>query len=191
MKSRVFPLTVISLFTLISFVTLQTLRSTQATFASTSQNPVQDRADEKVPESCPVTKSLDPPFIPPPPYPPTKTTDSFWFGTEKLWTLLPGKGAWNGLQHYSPSNPTFRQKIFFWHEGYNLRIESRPHLIVTGRRLDATAPPLVFGGASNGWTDDKEHPFMVTGVNFPTLGCWEVTGDYHGDKLTFVVWLGP
>jgi hypothetical protein len=146
------------LFTLISFVALQTLRSTQAAFASTSQNPAQDRAG---------------------------------FGTEKLWTHLPDKGAWNGLPHYSPGDPTFRQKIFFWHEGYNLRIESRPHLIVTGRRLDATAPPLVFGGASNGWTDDKEHPFMVTGVNFPTLGCWEVTGDYHGDKLTFVVWLGP
>jgi hypothetical protein len=117
MKSRIFPLTVISLFTLISFVAPQTLRSTQAAFASTSQNQVQDRAGEKVPESCPVTKPLDPPFIPPPPYP-TKTTDSFWFGTEKLWTLLPDKGAWNGLPHYSP-------------------------------------------------------------------------GDYHGDKLTFVVWLGP
>jgi hypothetical protein len=119
------------------------------------------------------------------------TGDTLVLGPWKLWTHLPDKGAWNGLQHYSPGDPTFRQKIFFWREVYNLRIESRPHLIVTGRRPDATAPPLVFGGASNGWTEDKEHPFMVTGVNFPTLGCWEVTGDYHGDKLTFVVWLGP
>jgi len=37
----------------------------------------------------------------PPPYPPTKTRDSFWFGTEKLWTLLPGKGGWNGIQQSS------------------------------------------------------------------------------------------
>jgi hypothetical protein len=44
--------------------------------------------------------------------------------------------------------------------------------------------------ANAGWQDDEEHPFMVTGVNFPTLGCWEVTGDYHGDNLTFVVWVG-
>jgi hypothetical protein len=188
MKSRIFPLTVVSLFTLISFVALQTLRSTQAAFASTSQNPVQDRVGEEVPESCPVTKPPDPPFIPPPPYP-TNTT-GFWFGTEKLWTHLPDKGAWNGLPHYSPSDPTFRQKIFFWRDGYNWRIESPPHLIVTGRRLDATAPPLVFGGANAGW-GDKEHAFIVTGVNFPTRGCWQVTGDYDGDKLTFVVWLGP
>jgi hypothetical protein len=47
MKSRIFPLTVISLFTLISFVALQTLRSTQAAFVSTSQNPAQDRAGER------------------------------------------------------------------------------------------------------------------------------------------------
>jgi hypothetical protein len=190
MKTRISPLTVISLFALISLAVLKIPRLTQAAFASTSQKLVQDRVGEGAPESCPVTKPPDPPFIPPAPYP-TKITDSFWFGTQKLWTYLPNKAAWNGLPHYSPSDPTFRQKIFFWHNGYNLRIEPRPHLIVTGRRLDATVPPLVFGGANNGWTDDKEHPFIVTGVNFPTLGCWEVAGDYHGDKLTFVVWLGP
>ena len=63
-------------------------------------------------------------------------------------------------------------------------------MIVTGRKLGATAPPLVFGGANAGW-GDKEHAFIVTGVNFPTRGCWQVTGDYDGDKLTFVVWPGP
>jgi hypothetical protein len=31
----------------------------------------------------------------------------------------------------------------------------------------------------------------VTGVNFPTLGCWELTADYQGDRLTFVVWVAP
>jgi hypothetical protein len=30
---------------------------------------------------------------------------------------------------------------------------------------------------------------MVVGINLPTLGCWEITGHYEGDELTFVVWV--
>jgi len=48
--------------------------------------------------------------------------------------------------------------------------------MVTGRRLDASAPPLQADNANAGW-QDKQRPFIVTGVNFPTLGCWEVTGN--------------
>ena len=93
------------------------------------------------------------------------------------------------LTEYMPRDPTFRQKLFFWRQGYSLRSELRPHLTVTGRRLNASAPPLAADETNAGWQDDKEHPFMVTGVNFPTLGCWEITADYHGDKLKFVVWV--
>jgi hypothetical protein len=28
---------------------------------------------------------------------------------------------------------------------------------------------------------------MLLGVNFPTLGCWEITGHYQGQELIFVV----
>jgi len=28
---------------------------------------------------------------------------------------------------------------------------------------------------------------MVTGINIPTLGCWEITAHYQGEELTFVV----
>jgi hypothetical protein len=28
---------------------------------------------------------------------------------------------------------------------------------------------------------------MVAGIFLPTLGCWQITGDYKGEKLTFVV----
>ena len=30
---------------------------------------------------------------------------------------------------------------------------------------------------------------MLTGVYVPTPGCWEITGDYHRNKLSFVVWV--
>jgi hypothetical protein len=31
----------------------------------------------------------------------------------------------------------------------------------------------------------------MTGINFPTVGCWEITGRYESDELTFIVWVAP
>jgi hypothetical protein len=149
-------------------------------------------------DSCPVTKSPLMAFIPPSPYPTEVSADSFWFGTEKLWTNLLMDGAWKGLPvwtaaeqaeenaSYRTTGPAFRNKLFWWHEGYDWRTDDP--LTVTGKRLDAPAPPL-YGRANNGWTNDSHHPFMVAGIFLPTLGCWQITGDYKGDKLTFVVFV--
>ena len=190
MKRPVLSLAIASLFALISFLALGTFHWTRYVFALASplgQNPV----GGKVPESCPITKTISHPFVPPTPYPARTGPDSFWFGTAKLWTRLPSDGTWRGLPHYTPSDPTFRQKLFFWRQGYSLRSDLPPHLRVTGRRLDGWAPPLASDNANAGWTDDEKQPFMVTGVNFQALGCWEVTADYHGDQLKFVVWVAP
>jgi len=97
---------------------------------------------------------------------------------------------WRGLPHYTPSDPTFRQKLFFGRQGYVVRTETQPKLTITGRRLDASAPPLLSDKASNGWVK-PEQPFMVTGINFPTLGCWEITAHYEDEELTFVVLVSP
>jgi hypothetical protein len=35
----------------------------------------------------------------------------------------------------------------------------------------------------------SEPAALVVGINFPTLGCWEITGRYRDDTLTFVVWV--
>jgi hypothetical protein len=56
-------------------------------------------------------------------------------------------------------------------------------LRITGRRLDAAAPPL-----------DAHVPagygprgFQPTGLVFPTVGCWRVVGQVGDARLTFVV----
>jgi hypothetical protein len=85
---------------------------------------------------------------------------------------------------------TYRQKLLCWHQGYDCRREPQPALKLTGKRLDAPAPD--FQGedhATHGWTDDPDHPFMVTGINLPTLGCWRITGRYEDAELNFVVWV--
>lgn len=141
-----------------------------------------------VPETCPVTSPSDHPFVPPQPYPVKPSEDDFWFGTDELWTNLPARGTWTGLPHYTPDDPTFREKLFFYRKGYDWKTEHEAGLIVTGKRLDAVAPPLLSDKANKGCCI-YHRPFMLTGVNFPTVGCWQVSGHYHDRDLTFVVWI--
>jgi hypothetical protein len=142
-----------------------------------------------VPTSCLATKP-DQPFIPPAPYPFKPSAGMFWFGSDRLWTALPVTGTWGGLRHYTPGDPTYRQKLVFWRQGYDPHRETQPDLTVTGRRIDGPSAPLQTDGRGHGsWTNDDQ--FIVTGINIPTLGCWEITGHYESDELTFVIWVAP
>ena len=139
------------------------------------------------PSACPITKPPAQPFIPPAPYPAKADPPCFWFGTEKLWTILSSDGTWRGLPHYTPGDPAFRQKLFWWRRGYDVRTEPQPKLTVTGMRLDSSAPPVFLADhASNGW-QQEDQPFIVVGINLPTLGCWKITGHYEHEELSFVV----
>jgi len=154
--------------------------------ASLSQQAATTGKSE-VPETCPVTTQYQAsPFIPPKPYPQKAFAGAFWFGTDKLWAAIPVDGAWRGLGHYTPNDPTFRQKLFWWRQGYDWHTEPQPRLKVTGRRLDADADPLMVDRATN---VSSEPGGMLVGINFPTVGCWEITGHYGDDALTFVVWI--
>ena len=141
-----------------------------------------------MPKTCPITKPPAHPFIPPSPYPAKTDPGSFWFGTEKLWTDLRTGGTWRGLPHYRRTDSSFRQKLFWWRQGYDWHTENPPKLTVTGRRLDSPAPPLASEHANAGW-GDRDHPFMVVGIDLPTLGCWEITGHYKDEELSFVIWV--
>ena len=142
-----------------------------------------------VPQSCPVTQPPSRPFVPPSPYPSQHGSDGFWFGSDKLWVQLPTNKTWSHLPHYRPSDTAYRQKIQWWRMGYDWRTENIPRLTVTGRRLDSSAPPLTTDEHANNAGGISDHPSMMTGIFIPTLGCWQITGDYKADKLTFVIWV--
>lgn len=141
------------------------------------------------PANCRVTLPSDGRFTPPKPYPaePDSTDFSFWFGTEKLWTVLPADGRWGSLRPYSSAETSLRQKLFWWRTGYNWKTETQPTLKVTGRRLDAMAPAFHVSHAGNGHKGEDWNSFMVVGFDLPTPGCWEITGHYEGQELSFVV----
>jgi hypothetical protein len=80
--------------------------------------------------------------------------------------------------------------VFWWRDGYVWTDEPEPDLTVTGERLDAKAPPLRASKATNAYAGDIGSAMLV-GVNFPTAGCWKVTGKYKDAELSFVVWVAP
>lgn len=146
---------------------------------------------DQPPKTCPVTRPSVPPFVPPAPYP-AKPGDEqvFWYGTDRLWTMLPRDGMWLGLHHYSPTTPGYRQKIFWWSKGYSGLLDPTPNLTVTGKRLDGPAPAFSIANATNGG-NQAWNSFMLVGADIPTYGCWEITGRLKSSKLKFVIWVGP
>lgn len=144
-----------------------------------------------VPDSCPVTTPPDHPFTPPGSHVLSGEND-FWVGTEKLWTALNTSGTWEWEPHkpgHEHQIQPLTRKIFWMSVDYDWRKEPHPELKVTGRRLDGTAPPLLVGPMTHAIVGSNAA--MLSGIYVPTPGCWEITGDYKGEKLSFVVWLQP
>lgn len=136
---------------------------------------------------CPVTIASAQPFVPPPPWSRAAPSGEFWWGDDKLWTVLPNDGIWKGLPH----NPNgYTQKLPWWNKDFKWVEEPLPALKVTGRRLDANAPPLLVSGANSGY-EGTYKSFMMVGVDFPTGGCWQITGKYHDKETSYVVRVEP
>jgi len=150
---------------------------------------------DSIPESCPMRPRPARPFIPPADYRTTEELPKGWFliGTEKLWTEIGESMVWQWTPHTPGHEQDLTAKIFWLSEDYNWRTEPIPKIRVTGKRLDGPAPPLMLpqGPATNVIGDDSGRGAMLTGVWVPTPGCWEITGDYEGDKLSFNVWVEP
>lgn len=140
-----------------------------------------------VPETCPASKPSDEPFVPPSPYPTKASAGSFWFGTDRLWTILRSDARW-------PQDV----KTFWWRQEWgrydwgahgSIPRDNSSKLRVSARRLDAPAPSPVISRAKGGYREQDLKAFLVGGIKFSTPGCWSVTGRYDDDELTFVVWV--
>lgn len=136
--------------------------------------------------SCPITRRPAKEFIPPVPY--KRDENAFWLGSEKLWTIRPERAIWEWARHqpgHEQEVQPLTAKIFWMRLGYDSRAEQRPAIRVTGRRLDGPTQPLLVLQPTNAF--EGPGSAMLTGVYVPTPGCWEITGDYHGNSLSFVV----
>ena len=165
--------------------------ATLTTSAQQTSSQPTSRQTETVPASCSLTHRPSREFIPPVDYHPVRLPEgSFYIGSEKLWTAIREPMVWQWIPHGQGHELDLTAKVFWYRVGYSWRREPIPKLRVTGRRLYGPAPALVTpqGPATNAIMD-SERGAMLTGVYVPTPGCWEITGDYEGDKLSFVVWV--
>jgi hypothetical protein len=173
-------MTVLRIAVLISLLALTT---------SAQQNYLQSLVP---PASCPVTLTAPMPYLPPPQYELVEDTRSFWIGTDKLWTSLYRPGVWPWAPH-KPGHENEVQplttKTFWGSVDFDWKTEYPPLLKVTGKRLDGDAPPLLTLRATNAFPGPAAA--MLVGLYVPTSGCWEITGEYKGEKLSFVVWVEP
>ncbi len=101
------------------------------------------------------------------------------FGTSDLWVGgLGTDGVIRADSRFVESDGSIGWK-FGWY-----RIVSGT-LAITGRRLDAAAPPLR-ASVPDGYGPQG---FQASGVSFSTDGCWEISGSVGNSKLTFVTFV--
>ena len=189
MRSRVFPLIIISVFTPICLIAQRTPRSTQAALTSASQQQ-QEGVRKDAPETCPVTKPPAEPFVPPLPYWTDHGPDGFWYGTESLWTLLSVQGTRHIHNNVLESEGRYRTKLTYWRRGFRGFDWRKPELTVIAKRLDRQAPSVAADPAHAVFVATKRLG-MMTGIDLPSIGCWKITARYRGDELSFVVLVRP
>jgi hypothetical protein len=140
---------------------------------------------QTAPEDCAVTLPEAGAFVPPDPYSPEAPSPGrFWYGTDGLWTMPAADGVWRGIA----SQEGIGDKVFWWSSEWDWRTDHKPALTVTARRLDANAPSMTISSATNAHAKGIHHAMLV-GLTIPTAGCWEVTGEFKGHTLSYVVWL--
>jgi hypothetical protein len=107
-----------------------------------------------------------------------------WYGSSDLAVLLPRDGSWLGMgpEHH------YRDKLWWWRRGYDANAEPTPDLVLEATRLDSDAPAVRVDNATSGYGDGWSA--MLTGVEFPASGCWQVEARYRQALLTFVVSVG-
>ena len=144
------------------------------------------------PAACPITSAPAVAFVPPEPYPaapPERYKNQFWYGTPELWTMLGTDGTWYALPE---DKDGYSQKVFWWSQSFDIKVDPFPAFKVTLERLDAStqsAPIVAAEQATNAFADFGTA--MLTGVEIPSIGCWKVTGHYSDSELSFVVWVSP
>jgi hypothetical protein len=151
---------------------------------------------------CLTTRAPNPPFVPPSQYLFDAPKGAFWYGSDQLWTALGFDGKWimrDNVLH----GKGYRTKLTFWARGFDWHTELEPKLVIIAKRLDGDASSVVVAHANAVFIPSRSAvpivsanvpvaaPGMMTGIDIPSAGCWEVTAQYGGYTLVFVVSVEP
>ena len=128
-------------------------------------------------DSCPITIASADAV----PGPMDSPTDMVWYGSDALAVLIAKNGRWYGMG----PDYNYRNKFWWWSASFDLRAENQPKLVITANRLDAPAAEVRIPKATNAILSNGNA--MLSGMEFPSDGCWKITGEYKGQVLSIVV----
>jgi hypothetical protein len=97
-------------------------------------------------------------------------------GNGEMWTAMWPHNVLIATPDYVETDGSIWMKWPWW-----WRRRFGTDLVITGRRLDASAPPLT-AHVPEGY----ESGFAPSGITFPEDGCWKITGHVGEARLTFV-----
>jgi hypothetical protein len=95
--------------------------------------------------------------------------------------MLPTDGTWRGLIPQRAGDFAYSNKLPW---GGTFSFNDGP-LIVRGKRLDGPAPKFTEIEPISG------ERALMGGISIPVFGCWEITGRYRNQELSFIVWVTP
>ena len=107
-----------------------------------------------------------------------------WHGNENLAALIPADGRWIGMG----ASYNYRDKFWWWQKGFSARVHPDSALNVSATKLDGSGVQFEAPKATSGY--DPNWDAMLVLMEFPSPGCWQVTGVYKGSKLTVTLEVG-
>lgn len=107
--------------------------------------------------------------------------DRVWYGTEALAVLLSPDGRWHGMG----AEGDYGDKLWLWSADWDRAAEPEPALSVVAVGLHDPSLTSEGDAATHGYSDYWEA--MLTGLEFPAPGCWEVRARYRDASVSFVV----
>lgn len=143
-----------------------------------------DGKQSPIPKDCPVTRSTPETRFTPPPPSQAAAPDAarFWYGSDALYVSLRSDGRWDGI-----TSPSGTRNKSFWYRKNPQWLEEFPNQFkATARRFDSEGPMLTFPNVNNAIMG--EEVAMLFMLELPR-GCWEVTGNYKSDSLSWVTWV--
>ncbi len=109
---------------------------------------------------------------------PRGKTDWYANADRTIWATFWGWDFVRGPDQSDPKTGYVPGQKALWYK------PSAHPIVVTGRRIDGAAPPLVYDISFN---PRPRGPIQPSRVYFPTAGCWEVDAKAGDSELRFVV----
>jgi hypothetical protein len=106
------------------------------------------------------------------------------YGRPDLWTTIPTSGSW--ATNTSMTGGRFI-RTFWYSDRWSMTDEPSPSISVSAGRLGGG--DSVTGSAAVNARSRELGDSMIVSLDLPSGGCWQITGTYRDQSLSYVVWI--